>query len=1004
MNQIRVVVIGGGATGTGVLRDLSMRGVPALLVEKADLAAGTSSRFHGLLHSGARYVVNDPEAAKECIGENGVLRRIGASCVEETEGWFVRTPEDDPAFETRWLDACRECGVSAEEVPVSEALRLEPNITPDALAVYRVPDSAVDGFRLVWHNVMSARRYGGDIRTYCRVEKIHSVNGAVTGVSVLHVKTGVRETIPCECVVNATGSWAGETASLADLVIPVTPDRGTLLAFNHRFAGRVVNRLRKPSDGDIFVPHGSIIIFGTTSIPTDRPDDVSPRSEEVVDLLRTGAALFPRINDYRILRAFAGTRPLYSPDASAGRAATRNFVILDHEEEGLSGMVSVTGGKFTSYRLMAEKTVDVVAKRLGVTAPCRTGEESIIPEPDPALYARAKKLFPSEGMRLAVDRLGDGLDRAVRLAEEAPWKKLLLCECELVTLAEFETAAEEPTSRSLGDIRRRTRLGMGTCQGSFCALRATGALVENALLPDASPQNLFRQFLQERWHGIRAILWGSQLREIELERGIYGATLNIDGAPPNSAGAPSEPASETPNVFSSGAPLPESLPKAPRLLSCREREGYDVVVAGAGFAGLTAAAAAAETGKRVLVVSRGAGALTIGGGTVDVLGYVGGTPISGNPFAAMAELPPEHPYSLLGASAAREAVDFLHDLVAEEGLFLLRAGSEKNGNAWMPTAAGTMKPTWITGKGMNPESLAAAKSFVVLGITGMKDFSSRLAAAGLREWPQFAGKKIVHHQVPSPLHAASSLVRDTTALDLARWLDGERGAEWLLNVLRELPAAAETVLLPSILGTKPESDAHAFLERETGRKLIELFCPPPSVTGLRMHHALMRRLRRKGVGFVENATILRAETENKRCRALTTRLPDRERTYEAASFVVATGGLFSEGVLTEPGKAHEAVFALPIAMPGEQDAWSRPDFFDRSGHAFARLGVAANERLNPLDGQGAALYENVHFAGRILAGYDYAAEKSGSGVALATGYAAGVFAAGGTLGARETAS
>ena len=992
MGQARVVVIGGGATGTGIFRDLSMRGIAAVLVEKADLASGTSSRFHGLLHSGARYAVNDPEAACECIRENTILRHIGTSCVEETEGWFVLTKEDDPAFVKPWLAACRECGIETQELSVAEALRREPNIAPDALAVYTVPDAAVDGFRLVWHNAMSARRYGGRLLTYASVAAVNATNGRVHSVTVLHTQTGQVETIPCDFVINATGSWAGEVASLAGLSVPVSPDRGTLLAFNHRFTNRVVNRLRKAADGDIFVPHGSITIFGTTSVPTDRPDDTTPRSEEVIELLRTGKALFPRIDAYRMLRAFAGTRPLYTPDASSGRSATRNFVIIDHEADGLHGMVTVTGGKFTSYRLMAEKTVDFVAARLGVTALCRTAEEKIVPEPDAKLHTRAKKLFSSEGMSLAISRLGDDLERAVSISEKDSWKKLLLCECELVTLAEFETVASDATSHSLGDIRRRTRLGMGTCQGSFCALRATGALVENGLLSATSPQALFRQFLQERWNGIRPLLWGSQLREIELERGIYSATLNIDAMPGD---MPAQSSFSAPpltgkrlETFRTGGN------RAQASIGARRAAGTsDVVVAGAGFAGLIAAAAAAEKGAHVSLVSQGAGALTIAGGTVDLLGFADGKPISGSPFTAMQALASDHPYSLVGEGTIRESLGFLGSLATEAGLSLLAAGSEACGNAWLPTAAGTMKPTWVTGSGMNPERIAAAGSFVVLGVTGMKDFSARLAAAGLQEWPQFIGKTVTHAQIAAPFGDGKGAVRDTTALDLAYFLDTERGVQWLAGELTSLPDRAEVVLLPSILGTTPGSSLHGRLESMTGRKLVELFCPPPSVTGLRMHHMLMRYLRQRNVTFVENATISHAITEGRRCKALVTTLPDGERRYEAESFVIATGGLFSRGIAVAPGVVQEAIFGLPLPGDPVQDTWSNAQFFGLGSHAFARLGVAVNKRLMPVGSGRETLFDNVFFAGRILGGYDFALEKSGSGVALATGFHAGKLAA-----------
>ena len=984
MIQTRVVVIGGGATGTGILRDLSMRGIPALLIEKADLASGSSSRFHGLLHSGARYAVNDPEAAKECIAENTILRRIGRSCVEETEGYFVRTAEDTLDFAQCWAAACCACGIEATEMSLAEARLHEPNLTPEALAVYRVPDSAVDGFRLVWHNVMSARRYGGDVRTYCRVTGIASKNGRITGIVLQNAKTGEKEKVHCDFVINATGSWAGEVAALAGLSVPVTPDRGTLLAFNHRFTGRVVNRLRPPGDGDIFVPHGSIVIFGTTSMPTTRPDDTTPTSGEVLGLLAQGEPLFPKIRDYRILRAFAGTRPLYAPDASTGRAATRNFVLIDHAEEGLAGMVTITGGKLTSYRLMAEKTVDFVARRLGVTAPCRTAHESIIPEPGTELMARAKTLFPFAGMQLAAARLGDGLERAVRSAEQDPWKKALLCECELVTLSEFAAVAAEPTSHSLGDVRRRTRLGMGTCQGSFCALRATIALAENALLPETPPRDLFRQFLQERWHGIRPLLWGNQLREIELERGIYGATLNIDGAVPVAERLMTEECPVFPETASAPAPArPKPAPSG---------EEYDVIIAGSGFAGLTAAAAAAARGKHVLVISRGAGALAIGGGGIDLLGYAGNEAVAGSPFAAMRCLPPSHPYAAIGEQAVRDALDFFGTILAEQGCTLLQAGSEQGGNAWMPTAAGTMKPMWLTGAGMNPRSLAKAGSFVVLGVTGMKDFSPHMAAEGLCRQPQFAGKTVEHMLAPSPFGAGPEIVRDITALDLARFLDTGAGVAWLAETLATLRSDADAVLIPCILGTWPGSGLHTHLERVAGRTLIELLCPPPSVTGLRMQNLFMRHLRGKSVRFVENAAVAGHIGDGASCRSLITRplgRTDKERAYSATSFIVATGGLFSGGILTSPGKARETIFNLPLPVPAAQDDWSHPAFFSDAPHPFAVMGVPVNAGLQAVGPDGNALFTNVRFAGRILGGYDHAAEKSGSGVALATGHHAG---------------
>lgn len=537
-----VVVIGGGATGAGVLRDLAMRRLHALLLEQRDMAHGTSSRFHGLLHSGARYAVSDAAAAKECIEENRVLKKIGQQCVEKTEGFFVLLPEDrnaDPTYEKRWLKACAECGIETSQVSLAEARHLEPNLSPDILAVYRVPDSAIDGFRLIWQNVFSACRHGADFRTYTEVRAIHSSNGHITSLAVADTLTGEEAVIPCTFVVNAAGSWAGDIARKAGLHhVDIRPDRGTLVAFNHRFTNRVINRLHKSSDGDIIVPHGSIAILGTTSTKTDRPDNFEPTTEDVLHLLDIGRKVFPHIDSYRILRAFSGTRPLYVPPATnaEGRSVSRNFVVLDHEQDGLAGMITICGGKLTTYRVMAERAADLVCKKLHRDAPCRTAEEALVPPISPELLQRAAKCFPAQSFDLVIARLGHLLEPVVQRIERDPWKKALLCECELVTIAEFEQILSEPTSHSLNDIRRRTRIGMGTCQGTFCAVRAVGIA---GRLAEKNPQattfsaksasQLLRDFQQERWHGIRPVLWGGELREVELARSIYGATLSIDG-------------------------------------------------------------------------------------------------------------------------------------------------------------------------------------------------------------------------------------------------------------------------------------------------------------------------------------------------------------------------------------------------------------------------------------------------------------------------------------------
>ena len=132
-DEFDVMIIGGGATGGGVALDLALRGLKVALVERADLTDGTSGRYHGLLHSGGRYAVRDPESARECIEENRILRRIVPHAIEDTGGLFIQTPDDDPAYADKWVAACRAAGIEAEELSIAQMLREEPALNPPSL-------------------------------------------------------------------------------------------------------------------------------------------------------------------------------------------------------------------------------------------------------------------------------------------------------------------------------------------------------------------------------------------------------------------------------------------------------------------------------------------------------------------------------------------------------------------------------------------------------------------------------------------------------------------------------------------------------------------------------------------------------------------------------------------------------------------------------------------------------------------------------------------------------
>lgn len=530
----QVVIIGGGATGVGILRDLSLRGISAMLLEQGDLAHGTSSRFHGLLHSGARYAVTDPVSAAECIAENFILKRIVPHCISDVGGWFVQLQEDDPAYVDRWIHGCAEAGIPIREISLAEVYAQEPLLAKTVVRVFEVPDAAVDGFKLVWVNAKSAKRHGGQYKTYHQVERLLREGGPVVGVEGKNLLTGEEFIIHSTLVVNAAGAWASLITGSIGVPLDVICDKGTLLAFNQRLFQRVINRLRSPGNGDIFVPHETITILGTTSEVVESPQMNLPVNDEVRKLLNLGGDILPGLSKHRVIRAFAGVRPLHRDDREVlgaeaeGREVSRTFALIDHGvQDGVQGLISIVGGKFTTYRLMAEKVSDFVAERLGNTTPCRTAQESLLPEITDQLRKQAERLLPSGTAGKMLARLGEDIKDVLTEMQRDPSKGQMLCECEMVSVAEIEKVASDEDTHHLADIRRKTRLGMGTCQGAFCTYRALPLLWREKGKYDPLCDEL-KRFLNQRWKGIRPVLWGQQLRETELTRAIYASVLHLD--------------------------------------------------------------------------------------------------------------------------------------------------------------------------------------------------------------------------------------------------------------------------------------------------------------------------------------------------------------------------------------------------------------------------------------------------------------------------------------------
>lgn len=378
-----VLIIGGGATGTGLARDLSLRGLDVTLAERGTLCSGTTGRSHCTLHSGARYAVEHPQQAKECLEENRILKRTAGHCVERAGGLYVSLPSDPDDYFDEQLEACEAAGIEATEVPVEVAREREPAIASTVERAFRVPDGVVYPSRLTAANAASAWRTGARIRTHTTVTDIRTDGDRVTAVEL--ESDGETETVLPAHVVNATGAWAGQIGEMAGVPVSMRPSKGVLVAVENDRVERVVSRARPPDDADSVVPTGTELLLGTSSSPVDDPDEFTRESNVVTSVIDESADLIPEIATNRVTRTFWGVRPLYSPtERDDTRTISRSITLLDHaERDGLDGFTTIVGGKLTTYRKMAELAADHVCDRLGVTAACRTVDEPLSGHDDP---------------------------------------------------------------------------------------------------------------------------------------------------------------------------------------------------------------------------------------------------------------------------------------------------------------------------------------------------------------------------------------------------------------------------------------------------------------------------------------------------------------------------------------------------------------------------------------------------------------------------------------------
>ncbi len=828
------------------------------------------------------------------------MRRIAAGAVEDTGGLFVTTPADDPDYADRFLAGCTEAGVPVQEISPAKALAREPRINPGISRAFEVQDGSVDAWQLLWGNAASARAHGATILTYHWVTAILRDGDRVAGAVARDDRGGEEVRIEAAFTVNASGIWAGEIADMAGCPgVTVVPGKGVMIAMNHRLVSTVVNRCEHPGDGDIIVPIHTVCVIGTTDEKADSPDDIDIARDHVQEMLDAGEVIVPGFRQARALHAWSGSRPLFKDERESEgdgdtRDMSRGLALVDHlRRDGVGGFLTITGGKLTTYRLMAETTVDAMCEQLGEARPCRTAEEALPGSEDGRTYWL--------GGRLAA--------REDDMAEDQ-----LLCECELLPRRALVEAAEARSGMNLDDFRRLLRLGMGPCQGGYCTYRAAGIL-----------------------HGL-----GHTSARAGRRAGAHVPAAPLAGPRADPLRRPAAPGGprrlDLPGHPRRGAP-PRRAPLTPRMTR--------VVVVGAGLAGLAAAIRLAQGGASVTVVAKGAGGLHLSPGTIDVLGYaperVDSLPETLPAFVAGR---PDHPYARLAPEPLRGALDWFRELVPG-----LRYEGDPGRNMLLPTAVGAARPTALAPASIAAGDLRKGARLAVVGLRSLKDLYPGLVAENLSR-ADLPGGPVEARPVEVGWSARPGRA-DVAGPVHARGLDDPAERRRLAEELRPLVEPGETVLLPAVVGLERAAEAWDDLRELLGAPVAEVPTVPPCVPGMRLQRALTAALAEAGGRLVLGPDAVGVEVASGRVTGVGVRQAARVRELPADAVVLATGGFASGAIeLDSRGGLRETVAGLPVRGPAPGDPRLSPRHLD--DQPLMRSGVAVDDRMRPVDDDGAA--------------------------------------------------
>jgi glycerol-3-phosphate dehydrogenase subunit B len=415
------------------------------------------------------------------------------------------------------------------------------------------------------------------------------------------------------------------------------------------------------------------------------------------------------------------------------------------------------------------------------------------------------------------------------------------------------------------------------------------------------------------------------------------------------------------------------------------RREFDLIVVGAGLAGMAATAFAVERGLKTLQIGATPGEMHFVSGALDLLGIhpVEQQKAWENPWAAISSLTkdyPEHPYGRLGLENIRNGWHTFLDILRRVDL-PYRGWPERN--IMLPTCAGTLKITHQVPATMWPGVIGLQEKLatLIVDFEGMKDFSALQMVSTLSsQWPGLRAQRL---EFPYPLKGL-----DCQNIFMAEALGSPQVRSDLAATIKPLLEDTKLVGMPAILGIQKSGEIAADLERQIGAVVFEIPTMPPSVPGFRLKEAMERELLRKGAALLRGRRATAINNIGRKCLNVVVQAERSQETLETRGVVLATGRFLGGGLVAGRNGIREALLDLPVYQPGKRKDWHLHSFLDPRGHPVNRAGLEVDDLLRPLGADGRAACENLFVAGSLLAHHDWKRMKCGSGLAVATAYGA----------------